>query len=338
MAGIKALRRIQVGVESTSTPGTAVPATTRLRFSGTMEDQREVKFPEEEVGLISGGDRQYTAKYLAAITMDGESTFEQLPYILGAGIQDSTGTTDTSTDALASGIQYIYNFPTTAQNVPFTYTIEGGDDNDAEEMEFSYVKDFTLSGKAGEAWMVSANWQGRQCTTTTFTASTDAPIPTVEEMLFSKTTLYINDDTDAVGTTIKSNTLLAAELKVTTGFQHVYTGEGFLYYSFVKQAAPEILLTITFEHDGTATAEKAKWRAGTARLIRLLCVGSALTVPGTFLTKLMTINLAGKWEKFEKLDEQDGNDIIKATFRARYNSTAALFGRFLVVNQLAALP
>jgi len=121
MAGVKALRRIQVGIESTGTAGTAVAATTTLRMTGTMEDLRETTFPEEEIGLLGGSDRNYVAKYLAAITTEGEATFEQVGYILGAGVQDSTATTDTGT-----GYIYSYSLPTTAQRVPFTYTIEGG--------------------------------------------------------------------------------------------------------------------------------------------------------------------------------------------------------------------
>lgn len=339
MAGIKALRRISLGQESTGTPGTAVAATTTLLFGGVMEDQREVVFPEINTGYISGVDYNYTPKYMAALTMEGDATFEQLGYILGAGVKDSTGTTDSGS---GTGFIYSYTLPTSAQNVPFFYTIEAGDDNEAEEMEYSFVKEFTLSGNAGESWQVSANWVGRQCTTTTFTPSTDAPVPATlpEVMLFSKSKLYIDScaSSDTVGTTIKSNTLLAAELKVTTGFQEVFAADGYLYFSFVKQVAPEVILTITFEHDGTATAEKAFWRSGTARQIRILCEGSALAGAGAYTYKTMKIDLAGKWEKFDKLDEQDGNDIIKATFRARYNTTVGLFGNIVIVNELSSLP
>lgn len=333
MAGIKALRRIQLGRESTDTPGTAVAATTTLRMMGTLEDLREVVFPEEDVGLLSGTDRQYVPKLGCQIVTEGEATFEQLGYILNAGVGGVTATTDTG-----SGYIYTHTLPTTAQNTPYTYTIEGGDDQAAEEAEYCFVKDFTLSGNAGESWKLSANWFGRQVSTSTFTASTDAPIPVVEEILFGKTKLYIDDSTDAIGTTLKSNTLLSAELKVTTGFMEVYTATGNLYFDFVKQSAPEVVLTVSFEHDASATAEKDAWRAGTPRLIRLTALGSALATPGAHTYKTMQINLAGKWEKFEKLDEQDGNDIIKATFRARYNSAAALFGSFVVVNELSSLP
>jgi len=333
MAGVKALRQIKLGAESTGTPGTAVAATTVLRLVGTLEDQREIVFPAEDVGLLSGTDRQYTPKLLGAITMEGEATFEQAPYFFEAGIDNTAPTTDSG-----SGYIYTYTLPTTAQKYPRTYTIEGGDDTEAEEMEFSFVKEFTLSGNAGEAWMLSSNWTGRQVSTSTFTPSSDTPIPTVEDALFSKTTLYIDETSDTIGTTAKSNTLLNASLKVVTGFKEVPTADGNLYYSLVKQVAPEVTLEITFEHDGTATAEKAKWRAGTARQIRLNCLGSALTSSGTHTYKTLRVNLAGKWEKFDKIDEQNGNDVIKATFRARYNSTAALFGSIVVVNELSALP
>jgi hypothetical protein len=48
--------------------------------------------------------------------------------------------------------------------------------------------------------------------------------------------------------------------------------------------------------------------------------------------------MVGKWEKFDKLGEQDGNDIVQGTFRARYNSTAAAMFRAVVQNGLASLP
>lgn len=333
MPGIRALRKVLIGKESTGTPGTAVAATTALRMTGVIEDLREVVFPTEDVGLLSGVDRAYVPKLLAGMSIEGEATFEQLPYFLEAGIEHTSPTTDTGT---GTGYIYTYTLPTTAQKSPRTYTLEGGDDQEAEEMEYSFIKDFTLSGNAGEAWKVSSNWTGRQSSTCTFTPSTDAAIPTVEEILFSKTKLYI--DTTTMGSTLVSNTLLSAELKVATGFQEVFTAEGNLYFTFVKQVQPEVILTITFEHDGSATAEKALWRAGTARLIRLTALGSALSVAGAHTYKTLQINLSGKWEKFEKLDEMDGNDIIKGVFRARYNSTAVTFGSVVVVNELLSLP
>lgn len=332
MPGVRALRKIQLGLETTA--GTAVAATALFRGKGTLEDASEFKFPEEDIGYLSGVDRQYNPKKLAKLSMDDvEATFEQLPYILAAGVKNVVSG---AADGAGTDKIYAYTFPTTAQNSIKTYTIEGGDDTQEEEIEYAFVGGFKLGGKPGEAVMMSADWLGRQITLSTFTGS--IAVPTVEEILFSKGKLYIDAVGGTIGGTLKSNTLLAMELAVKTGWVPVFAGDGNLYFSFNKCVGPEITLDITFEHDSVALAEKAAWRAGTARQIRLNFDGSAAATPGTTFTyKTLRIDLAGKWEKFDKLDGIDGNDVVKGTFRARYNSTAALFAEIKVVNELASL-
>ncbi len=333
MAGIRALRYIQLGLEATK--GTAVAATAVWRGLGTIEDALEVVHVDETVGYVSGVDRTYIPKLLAKLSMESvPATFEQLPYILAAGVKDVVSGT---ADGTGSGKIYTYTFPTTTLNATKTYTIEGGDDQQEEEMEYSFVESFTLGGKPGEALMVSAEWIGRQVTASTKTAG--LALPTVEDILFSKGKLYIDAASGVIGTTLKSNTLLGADLNVKTGWVPVFTGDGNLYFSFNKATPPEITLSITFEHDGTATAEKANWRGQIARLIRLQFEGSNLGTAGTnYSKKTLRIDLAGKWEKFDKLAEQDGNDIVTGTFRARYNATAAKFAEIVVVNERATLP
>lgn len=330
MAGVRALRKIQLGLETTA--GTAVAATALWRGMGTIEDQRETVFPEEDIGLLSGADRTYVPKLLAALTLDEtEATFEQLGYPLSAGVKNVVSG---SADGSGSGKIYTYDFATNAQATVKTYTLEGGDDQQEEEMEYSFVTAFTLKGVAGEAWKVSSDWQGRQVAPSTFTAA--IAVPTVEEMLFSKTKLYI--DATTIGTTQKTQTLLEASLDVKTGITPVFTADGQLYFSFTKQVMPEVVLEVTFEHDGTAVAEKAAWRAGTTRLIQLKCEGSTLTTAGTtYSVKTAIINLAGKWEKFDKLGESDGNDVVKGTLRARYHSTSGQFATIILVPELASL-
>jgi len=327
--GSKALRKIQVGRETTA--GTSVAATLKWRGLGTLEDQREVIFPDEDVGYLSGIDRAYTPKLLGALSMDSvPATFEQLPIILSAGVKNVvTGATDTG----GSGKVYTYTFPTTSANTITTWTIEGGDDSGEEEMEYSFVESFELSGNGGEVLNVSANWLGRQVTPSTFTGSITAPA-TVEEILFSKGKLYI--DATTIGTTQVTNTLLGASMQVNTGWIPKYTAEGNLYFSFPQSTKPEVLLNVTFEHNASSVSEKAAWRAGTSRLLRLQFAGNALTTAGTFATKLLRIDLAGKWEKFDKIGDMNGNDIVTGTFRAGYNATAAKFAEIKVVNETAS--
>ena len=333
MAGIKALRKIQLGLEAT--PGTSVPATALWRGAGTIEDRREVTFVDEDLGYISGVDRTYVGKLLAALSMDDvPATFEQLPYLLAAGVKDVvTGVAD----GVGSGKIYAYTFPTTAKNSIKSYTIEGGDDQEAERMEYAFVESFKLSGKGGEALMMSANWLARQVALNAFTGS--IAVPTVEDVLFGKGKLYIDAASGTIGTTLVSNTFLGLEFSCTTGWAPVFTADGNLYFSFSKLTTPEVTFDITFEHDAGGAARKVDWRAETARLVRVQFEGSALTTAGTLYSKkTLRLDVAAKVEKVSKLGEQDGNDILTASFRARYNATAAKFAEIVIVNELSSLP
>lgn len=324
MPGIRALRRIQLGKETTA--GTSLAATAVWRGIGTIKDTLKVTFPQEDVGILGGLDRAYIPSLGGELEFeDTEATFEQLPYILEAGIALQSPAQD------GAGTLYIntYTIPTTTQGTWRTFTIEGGDDQQEEEMEYSFVPEFTLKGKASEALMVSAKWQGRQVAPSTFTGS--LALPTVEEILFSKGKLFIDAVSTFPATTQKTSTFLSMDLKAKTGLVAVPTGDGNLYFTFVKRTMPEFLLDITFEHETTSVAEKAAWRAGTARSIRIDFTGSTGTGT-TYSNKKLLIDLLGKWETFDKLGEQDGNDIVKGTMRCRYNGTAASAGRIIVVN------
>lgn len=329
MAGIQALRKIQLGQESVA--GTPVPATAVWRGTGTIEDTREIISPEEHVGFVAPLDRTYIPKTEGALAMDSTpATYEQLGYILAAGVQDlTTGVAD------GAGSDFIYDFvfATTAKKAPQTFTLEGGDDNGAEEFNFCFVTDFQLSGVSYEAWMISANWMGREVAPSTFTPA--LTLAAVEEMLFSKTKLYLDPIGGTIGTTQISGTLLGATLNVDTGQRPVPVGDGNLFYAaFDQKVKPEITLELTLEHDANALAELINWRAETPQLLRLETTGSAFSMAGTTYTDhTMLIDLTGKWDSFDKIGEQNGNDIRTGVFRAGYDLTAATFATITTVNE-----
>lgn len=329
--GIKALRKIQLGVETTA--GEAVAATALWRGMGTIEDTQVMTFVEEDIGLLSGTDRSYVPMLGASLSLTSTpATFEQLPYIGEMGIKTATPTQD----GAGSGYIYQYTEATTAVPTIATYTIEGGDNIAVEEMEYAYAESFTIEGNAGESVMMSAETRGRQVSTSAFTGA--IAVPTVEEILASKGKLYIDAIDGTIGTTQITNSLLNFTLSWATGLVAVPTLDGDLFFSFVKKTSPEITLDLTFEHDSSSVAEKAIWRAETPQLIRLQFEGPAVETAGTSYTyKTLNIDLAGKWDNFGALADQDGNDIVTGTFRARYNSTAAFFAELLIVNELTTL-
>jgi len=335
MPGIHALRRVQLGAEATPGSSTDI-ATTIWRGEGVLVDNTELTFPEESIGILPGTDRSYIAKVGGTIELTGDATFEQLAYILNAGIKTATATTDSGSGYIWTWTMPIASTDAVSSTDLTTLVVEGGDNVAAENMHYGYVPSFSLSGAAGEALQLSATIEGQQIAPTTFTAS--LAVPAVESVLVSKGKLYIDNDTDTIGTTQITQSLLSASLSVTTGWMPVRTVDGSVKFTFVKQSAPEITLELVWEHDANSVASKAKWLAQTARLIRLEFAGNALTSGGAYTTKILRIDLAGKWETFGGLDDQDGNDVISATFRARYNSTSGKFAEFVVVNELATLP
>lgn len=332
MAGVKALRKIQFGAENPA--GTHVPATTLWRGTGVLADNREREFPEEDIGILMGDTRSYSPKLEGGIEFEEiEATYEQLPYLLEAGVESETPTQDG-----VGGYIRTYNFPTTSQRTPRFYTIEGGDNEEVERMEYSFVNEFTISGEKGAAVMMQSNWIGRQVQVKVDGFTADVPIPTVEEILFGTGQIYIDPVTTFPATTRLTGTWLGFELSVTTGFKAVYVADN-LYFTFVKQIMPEVELQITFEHETFSKAEKAAWRAGTPRSVKLMFEGNNLDTAGTTYTKKTFIaNLLGVWHPFDPLDDDDGNNVMAGTLTCRYNATAASAGQFIVVNDLATLP
>jgi len=332
-AGIKALRKVQLGRESTA--GDAVAATTIWRGPAIMPVDDQVKImPDENIGVSSKIARQYTPMYIANMEfLETEATFEQLPHLFEAGLQTASATQD----GVGSGYTYTYNIPSGDAGTLKHYTIEGGDNKTVEEMEYSFVKEINLSGKIGESWMVSASWQGRQSTVSSFTGALSAPA--VDEILFQKTKLYIDDSTGTIGTTQIVNSLIGASLKISTGWKAQHTGDGNLYFSYPEFTGASGQLELTLLHNATTAAERVKWRSDTPRQIKLIALGDALTTPGVFSNKTLDIRLAGIYTQFSPPnDESEGSNVYKVTFELAYDSTAALLGQILVTNELSSLP
>lgn len=335
MAGARALAKVQMGAETVA--GTAVAADFIWRGGiGFIEDARTVEVfgVDEFVGIATGTNRTSTPKFEALCSMDsGPANYEQLPHVLAAGVVSVAGVVD------GTGSDYIYTYtiPTTTQPTIATYTIETGDNQQATEMEYSFVESFTLEGSAGEAMMLSADWRGRQATNTTFTGALS--VPTVDEILFQEGVIYIDDVGSGFGATQVSNTLLTMSLSYTTGIMAKWAMDGQKYFSFHQFTRPEITLDMTFEHNGSAVTEMTKWRSETPRAIRVQVTGPAVTTPGTtYSNKTLQLNLAGVYTAVSAIGETDGNDTLDFSFRVAYDSTLATAGSIVVVNELAALP
>lgn len=168
--GIKALRRIQWGIESTAALGTKVTPTARWRGEGTLKNDLLVVNPVEDIGIAIDTDRAYIPSEGGTLTLDSTpATFEQLPYPLAMGIKRVvTGTSDST----GTGKVYTYPLPTTAKNTIGNYSVEAGDDAEVEFGQYTYCESLKLSGKYNEAVMLSAVLKTRKVAPVSFTGAT----------------------------------------------------------------------------------------------------------------------------------------------------------------------
>jgi hypothetical protein len=331
MAGSRALRKIQLGLETTA--GSIVNATTIWRGMGVIHDQREVVFPAEDVGILGGTDRSYVSRYWSELTLDSvEATFEQIGYQLEAGVKSvTTAGSDTGGD----GYIYEYAAPVTSQNTTKTYTFEGGDDQQEEEAAYWFCKHFNLSGDGQGALFMTSDWFGRVTADGSYT--TGQNIPDVEEILVNKGTLCIDNSGGTIGLTPVSDTLFGIDFDWTTGLQEYWALDGSLDFSLTKFTEDEIILNLVYEHNSNAVTEKGKYRDNSTRLIRLKFEGSQFTTSGDYTYKTLIIDVAGVYEDWSVLQDQDGNDVVTATLRVRYSGTDTLKAEVVVVNALSTM-
>ncbi len=328
--GITKERKLQIGLEGTA--GTAVPATRIFRGpAGSIVDTQEVVIPDENIGYASVEDRSYIPATTCIYAQpETEFTYEQGPIVLSAAIDDIIAGSAVGSTPEAYSLTYATPVTNGAAATKY-YTLEAGNNNAAYEMQYSFVTDFSMSGAVNQALMFSANWQGRQKTTTTFTGALTAPV--VEEVLFNKGKLYY--DTATIGSTAQTGSWLGFNLEYTSGWKAITTGDGNLYFTLPIFKGADITGDITLEDSTLATTIKGHQAAGTTGLLRFLFEGSTTGTGGTYQKKTLRVDMAVKWLSTPATESQDDDDII--TFPFRCVRTTANYCTFLVVNSLSAI-
>lgn len=331
---LEGLYKIQIGKETTL--GTEVNATTKLRTKGFFKDESVYEYPEEDVGIAGGVGRLYTPDRQGTFEVDEmEATFEQLGYFLNSGIVGVAGVAD------GAGTDFIYThpFPYDTNVTPYYYTVESGDEQQAIIMTGCFTEELTITGKAFEAWKMKPTMRGQPRDTTTFTAG--LAIPTVEDILMGNTKLYINAVSSPFGTTQKTGTFSAFELKVSKVHvvKPITDGTGVYYTATKWNTTYEVELKYTTEHDAVAVAEDAARVARTPRAIRIIGTGAAFGTPGTtYSVKTAILDICGTYSAPMTYKAEDGNIMTEHTLKGHYNATLGNRGKIVVANELAALP
>lgn len=344
--GRKELRSARIKAEVT--PGTKVSP--RFLWRGPIEgieDQREVKHVDMQVGIFGGTDDIYIPKLLAALTFAStEATFEQTPDLFLMNGWGTNGGNRAGSAQGASGSTTIFTLIAPTTTVPPTYacTAEvgdsevGGNNGYSEVIEYLLVDEIKLEFKGGEAMMVSANATGRQGTATNAlgTFSNAGTLAVVEEILSGLGSFWISPVGSGYGTgAVTAGNILAGNITFKTAWTRKFPIDaGVLYFHTAVYTGMEITGELTLEHQISGTYGAAgsagqveKWRSQQPQLIRMGWPGATIPEGTTVLTKLLQIDLPFVWDKFDKLGEIDGNDIRVGQFTSKYNASTNAGGR-----------
>jgi len=264
-SGLKALRKIQIGEETTK--GTAVAATAALLGVLTMKDSPTIHMPVEERATLAEFSRSVKVANLAELSFEGDATFEQILYLLHMGVLGNV----TATGAGAAK-EWVFTPAMTAAGVFDSFTIEFGDDVQAREAEYCMASMIEFSLAMNEPMKMKADIFGRKADATTFTGAITPP--TVESILSQKARLYIDDEDGKIGGTVKSDTLIAATYGINTGLSPKRFGDGSLDFSGYDEGFKGVDLKTTFAFNAGAEAERLKFDGATQRLIRIEAVGT----------------------------------------------------------------
>ena len=355
--GIKGLRRVNLGKEATA--GTAVAPTTTWRGNGDMlEDKRTVSFPDELSGIVGGIDRSYIAKYEGSWKIaDTPATFEQLGYLLSSAFGFP------GTAASANGTARIYQraIPTTSVPSPApggaggtaqTYTIEAGDNIEAEQATYGLVTKTSFTFVGGEAVKVSGELIARSVgtTNTAGTFNSTPSLPVVEDILAGLGTVYLDSISGTYATTVFSNRVLGGKLDCTWKWIPKWTiDNGRLDFAYAVYTGHDIKGELTLEQaantSGLSGSQYDNWRTQTAQLLTLRLNGGSIsgagtlaTAPfGTIATKALIFALPIKYTSVSALGDQSGNGIRTFSFDSEYNVTAGNAGTIVIVNSNGSL-
>lgn len=339
--GRKELRSIRMIAENTN--GTKRSPRFIWRGKGDMpEDQREVVIVDEQVGIFGGTDRSYTPKLMAEVALaETEATFEQLPDLfLMAGMGTSGGGNRAGSAQGASGSTVVFTLPVPSNTGPITYsyTLEAGDDAFAETVEYCLNKELTLTFVGGKGMMVEASLFGRQGTPTNAEGSFSnvGTMPTLETIISSLGTFWLSPVGSGWGTgQVTAGNILGGQIKFTPKWEPKFTVDsGQKYFHTAVFTGIDVTGELTLEHQTSGTygaagsaGQKEKWRSEVPQLLRAAWRGGAISEGTTYTNKLLQIDLPIKWQKFEALDDQEGNGIAIGQFVSKYNESTPSAGR-----------
>lgn len=312
-----------------------------------IDDKREVKHVEAQIGIYGGPDDVYIPKLAAELAFSStEATFEQTPDLFLMNGWGTSGGNRAGSAQGASGSSVIFTLIAPTSITPPTYSCTaevgdsepGGGNGWAEVIEYLLVDELKFDFKGGEAVMVSASAVGRQGTATNAlgTFSQIGTLANVEEVLAGLGSYWLSPVGSGFGTgATTAGNILAGNITFKAKWTRKFPVDaGILYFHTAVYTGMDVTGELTMENQISGTYGAAgsagqieKWRAQQPQLLRVSWPGGAIAAGTTQLNKLLQIDLPITWDSFDKLGDIDGNDIRVGKFTSKFNANTLPAGR-----------
>ena len=238
----------------------------------------------------------------------------------------------TEIDVVAFITVWTFEPALTSANTPQSLTIEDGDDVQEYESEYGVVSEMTISGELDSVLLMKATLFARNLSPSSFTTGLSNPA-SLESALMNKTKVFVDTSGAAIGSNELSATLISFSFKI-PGFKPVKHGGATLYFDSVLDLPKAVELSMKLKFTSSVEAQRLLEAAGTRGYFQILTTGSLIA--GSDYNKL-TINLAGTYDAWGPLTNQDGETVVDITVVGEYDPTWTKLYQVIVNNETGML-
>lgn len=303
-------RKVQVGLQSAF--GTPVAATRMWPSTVKMPQDRNIKFPQDALGVRARSNRSVVHQILTdglPFNLD-EPCFQDLPFLFSIGLVGSVTPAEQTTDQ----DDYLWDFtPDLADdNTPKPGTAQFGNDIQVYQIGDVFARKYTIGGKLGgdEAVKISCETFGGEITPiSAFTVLS----PIVGEPMSANLTNFFIDSAFAdLGDTKVTDLIHEYSIEILTGIYPRFEAKGVKTPTSFGESYIDMMMTLTMRGSSVADGLWDDMRAETPRAIRCQILGSKI---GTGENHTLNLGCYGKFEKVIPMDgDQDGDDLTTAIF------------------------
>jgi len=314
----KAQREVLIGLQGSANTG--VDVDTALRAVASMHPVVEKKVPDEDIGSYAPA-RHYIGAEHAEGSLEQSGLYQEGPYMasMAMGKVNPTG---------SGPWTWLFPLPDAAATGFALWSLEytDGGTNIVRSVD-TFATDLEISGEAGDAWELKASLVGGQLTLPDAVTASPTPSTVTLAIKMADTTLYVDSTYAGIGGTPISDALIGFSWKLEK-LQHQKQFAGSIYPKGQGNDKWEVTLELTLEADNATTqAEIDKILLTTQSAIRVQ------SVSGTYYAR---IDGVFRMDDVKSLDDRDGNNIIKLTYKGEKDSSDNT-GGVTFINYLSAL-